>query len=244
MCASKAIHALCQGHQPQKTKSQKSTSQCPNCTHSHSPGYDNCSAQNTTCNGCSKRGHRHAKCHSSGATGKHATKPDGAVKTPHHWCQEKGKRADIIQVSTKETPPCDKLFADTVNYGSAGDTHLEEIVIDAIHDPRCNKAYATVKLPASISSKGTASLHVKVDTRAGSNVLPLHVQALNVSTWTGSAQLAWIMSAPGSLPITDPIYCYMAHSVAPLSGSQVALAFDLTRSIHIGLLWTHPVLPS
>ena len=70
----------------------------------------------------------------------------------------------------------------------------------------------------------------------------------NVSTWTRSAQLAcplaWIMSAPGSLPIMDPIYPYMAHSVAPLSGSQVAWAFNLARSIHIGTLQTPPDLLS
>ena len=175
MCAGKAIHALHQGHQPQKSKPQKSTPQCPNCTHSHSPGHYNCPAWNTTCNGCSKRGHWHAKCCSSGTAGKHAAKPDGAAKAPHHWCWEKGKRADIIQVSTKETPLCDALFADTVCCGSAEDTHPEEIVIDDVCAPRCNEAYTTVKLPASISSKGTTSFFVKVDTGAGGNVLPLHV---------------------------------------------------------------------
>ena len=35
VCAGKAIHALCQGHQPQKNKPQKPTSQCLNCSHSH-----------------------------------------------------------------------------------------------------------------------------------------------------------------------------------------------------------------
>ena len=35
MCTGKAIHALCQGHQPQKNKPQMSTSQFSNCTHSH-----------------------------------------------------------------------------------------------------------------------------------------------------------------------------------------------------------------
>ena len=40
---------------------------------------------------------------------------------------------------------------------------------------QCNEAYTTIQLPASASRKGTASLHVKVDTRAGGNVLPLHV---------------------------------------------------------------------
>ena len=41
--------------------------------------------------------------------------------------------------------------------------------------PQCNEAYTTIQLPASASRKGTASLHVKVDTRAGGNVLSLHV---------------------------------------------------------------------
>ena len=97
------------------------------------------------------------------------------MKAPHHQCHEKGKRADIVQVSTKETPPCDKLFVNTVNCGTAGETHPEEVVIANVHAPRCNKVYTMVKLPPSISSKGTASLHVKVDTRAGGNVLPLCV---------------------------------------------------------------------
>ena len=87
----------------------------------------------------------------------------------------KRRRADIVQVSTKETCPCDELFADTIDCGTAGDTHPREIVIDDIHAPWCNEAYTMVKLPASISSKGTALLHVKVHTGAGGNVLPLHV---------------------------------------------------------------------
>ena len=175
MCAGKAIHALHWDCQPQKSMPQKCTPQCPNNTCSHSPGHDNCPAWNTICNGCSKRGHWHSKCCSSGAVGKHAAKSDGAVKAPCYWHQEKGKRADIVQVSTKETPPCDKLFADTVNCGTAGDIHPKEIVIDDVHAPWCNEAYTMVKLPASISSKGTASLCVKVKTTAGGNVLPLHV---------------------------------------------------------------------
>ena len=158
----------------------------------------------------------------------------------------KGKRANIVQVSTEETPPCDELFANIVNCGTAGDAHPDEIVIEHVHALRCNKAYTMLKLPASISSKGTASLHVKVNTRAGGSVLPLVCS--NVSTQTGSAQLAyplaWITLGPGSLPTTDPIYPYIVHSVAPLSGSQAALTSDLTRSIYIGTLQTHPVLPS
>ena len=41
--------------------------------------------------------------------------------------------------------------------------------------PQCNEAYTTIQLPASASRKGTASLHVKVDTRARGNMLPLCV---------------------------------------------------------------------
>ena len=101
----------------------------------------------------------------------------------------KGKRSDIVQVSTEETALCNKLFADTVNCGTAGDTHPKEIVIDNIHAPWCNEAYTTVKLPASIGSKGTASLCVKFDTRAGGNMLPLHVfQCLHLD-WISPAGL-------------------------------------------------------
>ena len=49
---------------------------------------------------------------------------------------------------------------------------------------------------------------------------------------TRSAQLAcplaWIMSVPDSLPITDPIYPYMVHSVAPSLGNQATLVLNPT----------------
>ena len=44
-----------------------------------------------------------------------------------------------------------------------------------VHALQCNEAYTTIQLPASASRKGTASLCVKVNIRAGGNVLPLHV---------------------------------------------------------------------
>ena len=44
-----------------------------------------------------------------------------------------------------------------------------------VHAPQCNEAYTTIQLPASASRKGTALLHVKVNTRAGGNLLPLPV---------------------------------------------------------------------
>ena len=158
--------------------------------------------------------------------------------------QEKGKRADIVQVSTEETPPCDKLFTNTVNCGSAGDTHPEEIVIDDVCTPWCNEAYTMVKLPASISSKGTASLHVKLNTRAGGNMLPLcvfwHLHPDQISsagmpagldhistrltTYTGShiplygalcGPIIWQPGGPGVWPCKINSYWYVADTPGP-----------------------------
>ena len=77
--------------------------------------------------------------------------------------------------NTKGAPTHDELFIDAINYGTIGNTHLEEMMVGNVHAPQCNEAYTTLQQPASASRKGTASLHVKVDTRAGGNVLPLHV---------------------------------------------------------------------
>ena len=81
----------------------------------------------------------------------------------------------MVQVNAEEALPCNELFDDVVNCGTAGDTHPEEIVVDNVHAPRCNEAYTMVQLPASASSKGTASLCIKVDTEARGNALPLCV---------------------------------------------------------------------
>ena len=48
-------------------------------------------------------------------------------------------------------------------------------MVGDVHAPQCNEAYTTIQLPATASRKGTASLHVKVDTGAGGKMLPLHV---------------------------------------------------------------------
>ena len=81
----------------------------------------------------------------------------------------------MVQVNTEEVPPCNELFINVVNCGTVGDTHPEEIVVDNVCAPQCNEAYTMVQLPASASSKGTASLCTKVNTGARGNVLPLHV---------------------------------------------------------------------
>ena len=189
MCAGKAIHTLHQGHQPQKNKAQKCTPQCPNCTHAHSSGHDNWLAQNAISKGCSKKGHWHVKCHSFGTAGQHPTKSNGAEKAPSHQHHGKGKKADTVQVSTEETPPCDELFVNAGNCGTLGDTHPEKIVVYDVCAPWCNEAYTMIKLPASISSKGTASLCIKVDTGAGGNMLPLHVFKHLYPNWISPAGL-------------------------------------------------------
>ena len=48
-------------------------------------------------------------------------------------------------------------------------------MVGDVHTPWCNEAYTTVQLPASGSRRGKASLCIKVNTRAGGNVLPLCV---------------------------------------------------------------------
>ena len=65
------------------------------------------------------------------------------------------------------------LFIAAMDCGTVGDTHPKEMIIDNISSQWCNKAYTVIKLPASTSSKGTTSVHVKIDTRSGGNILPL-----------------------------------------------------------------------
>ena len=81
----------------------------------------------------------------------------------------------MVQVNTEEAPPCNELFTDAVNCGTVGDIHPEEIVVDDVCSPWCNEAYTMVQLLVSTSSKGIASLCVKVNIGAGGNVLPLCV---------------------------------------------------------------------
>ena len=47
------------------------------------------------------------------------------------------------------------------------------MIIDNISSQQCNEAYMVIKLTASTCSKGTASVHVKIDTGSGGNILPL-----------------------------------------------------------------------
>ena len=92
-------------------------------------------------------------------------------------------------VNTKEALTYDELLIDVINYGTVGDTHPEKIVVGDVHAPWCNEAYTTVQLPTSASSKGTASLCIKVDTGAGGNVLPLGIFKCLYPNWINPAGL-------------------------------------------------------
>ena len=83
-----------------------------------------------------------------------------------------------------------------MNYGTVGDVHPKEMIIDNISSQQCSEAYAVIKLPASASSKGPASVHVKIDTRSGGNILLLHL----------FQQLHPKQTSPDGLPIgLDPV---------------------------------------
>ena len=77
--------------------------------------------------------------------------------------------------NTKGAPTYDTLFIDVINHGTIGDIHPEESMMGDVHMPCCNEAYTNVQVPASASRKGTALFHIKVNTRAGGNVLPFCV---------------------------------------------------------------------
>ena len=74
--------------------------------------------------------------------------------------------------NTKGAPTHNELLINAINHSSVRNTHPKEIIVE-VHAPWCNEAYTTIQLPASASRKGTASLHIKGNTRAGGNILPL-----------------------------------------------------------------------
>ena len=91
----------------------------------------------------------------------------------HHHGQ--GNKTDTIDIS-KDYSPQDEIALHYIQPNvTIGNTHPKEIMVGDVCASQCNKAYTTIQLPTSASRKGTASLCIKVDTRAGGNVLPLCV---------------------------------------------------------------------
>ena len=117
-------------------------------------------------------------------------------------------------------------------------------MVDNVHAPLCNEAYTMVQLPASTSSKGTASLHIKVNTGAGGNVLPLYMFQHLCPNWISPAGLPtgldhvstrltayngshiplygalcgpiiWQPGSPGTRPCKVNSYWYVADTPSP-----------------------------
>ena len=211
---------------------------CPNCTQQHPAGRANCLACDSCCSKCNKTGHWGPKFHGGKPLQPRNAPPPGSQqrksrcppRNHNHHCDQDNK-TDAIDVG-KDHIPQDEIALHYIQPNvTVRNTHPKEIMVRDVCAPQCNEAYTTIQLPASTSRKGTASLQIKVDTRAGGNVLPLHVfqHLFQIRSAQLACPLAWIMSVPDSLPTMDPIYPYMVHSMGPSLGSQTTLTLDPTR---------------
>ena len=167
MCAGHVVHTVCHTHQAHDPKPQTSYALCPNCTHQHPPGRHNCPAWDSACKGCGKRGNWWAKCHSSSTTS-----PQASCHQPQFKSHEKGRESQAAKAKTEKRPTHKDLFIAAMDCRTVGDTHPKELIINNISSQWCSEAYMVIKLPASASSKSTAAVCVKVDTRSGGNILP------------------------------------------------------------------------
>ena len=128
--------------------------------------------------------------------------------------------------------------------GTIGDVHPKEMIINNISSQWFNKVYTVIKLPASVSSKGTASVCVKIDTGSGGNILTLCLfQQLHpkqtspdglpigldpvqskLTAYNGSliplygilhGPILWQPNTPGAQPSTIHSYWYIADTPGP-----------------------------
>ena len=155
---------------------------CPNCTWQHPAGRANCPAHDSCCSKCNNMGHWGPKCCGGKPLQPRNAPPPGSQQRKsrcpsrnHNHNQGWGNKRDAIDVREDHSPQDEIALHYIQPNMTVRNTHPEEIMVGDVHAPQCNEAYTTIQLPASTSRKRTASLHVKVDTRAGGNVLPLHV---------------------------------------------------------------------
>ena len=206
------LYAIPARHDP---KQQTSYTSCPNCTHQHPPSRHNCLAQDAACKGCGKKGHWQAKCCITSTTSLQAS-----LHQPLFKSHKKGRETQAAKSKTEKRPPCKDLFMAAMDCRTVGDMHPKEMIIDNISSQQCNEAYMVIKLPASASSKGTASANVKIDTRSGGNILPLHL----------FQQLHLKQTSPDGLPIgLDPVQT----KLTAYNGSLI----PLYRILHGPILW-------
>ena len=127
-------------------------------------------------------GHWGPKCHGGKPLQPRNAPPPGSQQRKsrcpprnHNTCQGQKNKTDTIDVREDHSPQ-DKIALNHIQHNTtAQNTHPKEIMVGDVCAPQCNEAYTTIQLSASASRKGTASTRIKVDTGAGSKVLPLHV---------------------------------------------------------------------
>ena len=155
---------------------------CPNCTQQHPVGRANCPAHDSHCSKCNKMGHWGPKCRGGKPLQPRNAPPPGSQQKksrcpPRNHNNYRGwsNKTDTIDVGEDHRPQDEIALHYIQPNMTVRNKHPKEIMARDVCAPQCNEAYTTIQLPASASRKGTASLCVKVDTRAGGNVLPLHV---------------------------------------------------------------------
>ena len=191
MCVGHVVHAVCHAHQTHNPKQLTYYTLRPNCTCQHPTSRNNCPAHDSAFKGCGKKGHLQEKCQSC-----NTTSPQVSCCQPHFKNHEKGREPQAAKAKTEKRPPHKDLFVAAMDCGMVGDMHPKEMIIDNIISQQCNEAYTVIKLPASASSKGTASVHVKIGIGLGGNILPLCL----------FQQLYPKQTSPDGLPIgLDPI---------------------------------------
>ena len=169
--------------------------------------------------------------------------PDGPPRN-HNHCQGQNNKTDTIDVNEDHSPQDEIALHHIQPNMTVKNTHPEEIMVGDVCAPQCNEAYTTIQLPASASRKGTVSLHVKVNTRAGGNVLPLcvfwhlypdqispaglptgldHINT-RLTAYNGShiplygalhGPITWQPDHPGSPPCRVKSYWYVADTPGP-----------------------------
>ena len=127
-------------------------------------------------------GHWGPKCHGGKPLQPRNAPPPGSQQRKsrcpprnHNNCYEQSNKTDTIDVSEDHSLQDEIALHYIQPSMTVRNTHPEEIMVRDVCAPQCNETYTTIQLPASASRKGTASLHVNVNTRAGGNMLPLCV---------------------------------------------------------------------
>ena len=178
----KSVNAIRKQYKPHQAKKPPADSvhSCGHCTKFHPPGQSSCPAWDDICHGCGKKGHWKPKCQ-SGNKG-----PKDKAPKYHNWG---GRQKKVNEVGTDEDPHCDEVGVIAVVLQTS--PHMEwlttghkrngadpeTIGISDVQIDSTTEAFVTVQMPAEIGPKELVTLKCKVDTSAGSNIIPLCVFA-------------------------------------------------------------------